>query len=445
MKIYNEVTSRFNETTGKWETISEDSFDYNGPMAMAAMIDEDGGNLTLPTNAVLIEQGDTITDTLKTTAGYFTNGDGTLEGSALMTGSLADSNENYYVNIVQTHPLSASAETQFSVAFGHVAGSGSNAVGDGTDPSNLKTATEAVYKQFASLLLPESETVSSASIGGFKISQQGSAGAISSGNKDEYIYILTGKRARFKDRLNKKTWTMTLSGSNSVGAGLGNLSLTDDSAFVAGVATPGGIRYNIVSGALGLPTGSDASIAKDHRTFGWYYPEMGCMVFSGAELSASIPGPYQGAAATAPTWDNEVHFEDTPGFHADNAVAALSSSGFEPLLNNDKNMKNHIKLAQCLKNVNGVALRLRSEEDQTQENYFCRVKAGDFNFSTNPTFVSGSDNEIRNANMIGNPTTFITGVGLYNASGHLVATAKLSSPLKKDFVSEATIKVKLTY
>ena len=47
--------------------------------------------------------------------------------------------------------------------------------------------------------------------------------------------------------------------------------------------------------------------------------------------------------------------------------------------------------------------------------------------------------------MVGNPTTFISGLGLYNAAGQLLATAKLSSPLKKNFASEATVKVKLTY
>ena len=36
-------------------------------------------------------------------------------------------------------------------------------------------------------------------------------------------------------------------------------------------------------------------------------------------------------------------------------------------------------------------------------------------------------------------------LGLYNSSGQLLAIAKLSSPLKKNFASEATIKVKLTY
>ena len=44
-----------------------------------------------------------------------------------------------------------------------------------------------------------------------------------------------------------------------------------------------------------------------------------------------------------------------------------------------------------------------------------------------------------------NPQVFITGVGLYNSAGQLLAIAKLSSPLKKNFASEATVKVKLTY
>ena len=98
-----------------------------------------------------------------------------------------------------------------------------------------------------------------------------------------------------------------------------------------------------------------------------------------------------------------------------------------------------------MRNVNGNALRLRSEEDQTQENYFCRIKAAEYNFSANPTFTSGSKNKIRNLDMHGNPQSFITGVGLYNSAGQLLAIAKLSSPLKKNFASEATVKVKLTY
>ena len=47
--------------------------------------------------------------------------------------------------------------------------------------------------------------------------------------------------------------------------------------------------------------------------------------------------------------------------------------------------------------------------------------------------------------MWGNPTVYISGVGLYSNAGKLVAVAKMSTPIKKNFSSEATIKVKLTY
>ena len=98
-----------------------------------------------------------------------------------------------------------------------------------------------------------------------------------------------------------------------------------------------------------------------------------------------------------------------------------------------------------MRNVDGNTLQLRSEEDATQENYFCRVKSTEYNFSANPTFVSGSKNKLRNLDMHGNPQTFITGLGLYNSAGQLLAVSSLSKPLKKNFASEATIKVKLTY
>jgi len=47
--------------------------------------------------------------------------------------------------------------------------------------------------------------------------------------------------------------------------------------------------------------------------------------------------------------------------------------------------------------------------------------------------------------MKGNPTTFISSVQLYNDAGEMVAVGNLSTPLKKNFSSEATVKVKLTY
>ena len=90
-------------------------------------------------------------------------------------------------------------------------------------------------------------------------------------------------------------------------------------------------------------------------------------------------------------------------------------------------------------------MKFRSEEEQNSVSYFCRVFSNDMNYSNNPTFVSGSQNLIRHEGMRTDPTVYITGINLYSSAGHLVATSKLSTPLKKNFGSEATIKVKLTY
>ena len=47
--------------------------------------------------------------------------------------------------------------------------------------------------------------------------------------------------------------------------------------------------------------------------------------------------------------------------------------------------------------------------------------------------------------MESNPKVFITTVGLYSDSNELVAVAKLSQPISKDFSKEALIRVKLDY
>ena len=47
--------------------------------------------------------------------------------------------------------------------------------------------------------------------------------------------------------------------------------------------------------------------------------------------------------------------------------------------------------------------------------------------------------------MESNPKVYITTVGLYNDNNELLAVAKLSQPIAKDFSKEALIRVKLDY
>jgi hypothetical protein len=76
---------------------------------------------------------------------------------------------------------------------------------------------------------------------------------------------------------------------------------------------------------------------------------------------------------------------------------------------------------------------------------FVRPQSTEFNYSENPSFISGSTGEVLYSQFINNPQTYITTVGLYNDNNELLAVAKLSRPLSKDFTSEALIRVKLDF
>ena len=76
--------------------------------------------------------------------------------------------------------------------------------------------------------------------------------------------------------------------------------------------------------------------------------------------------------------------------------------------------------------------------------YFCRATAGKFNYSTNPTYVSGGACVVKNV-ASDQSVAYITTVGLYSANNELLAVAKLSEPLKKDPSNELTLRVRLDY
>ena len=76
--------------------------------------------------------------------------------------------------------------------------------------------------------------------------------------------------------------------------------------------------------------------------------------------------------------------------------------------------------------------------------YFCRVPWNRYNYSTNPTYVSGAQIQVKSL-ASDTPIAYVTTVGMYNSAGELLATAKLSEPLRKDPTNELTLRVRLDY
>ena len=90
-----------------------------------------------------------------------------------------------------------------------------------------------------------------------------------------------------------------------------------------------------------------------------------------------------------------------------------------------------------------------------QQVIFVEENNKEFNFSSNPTYETGSVSVVNgdtittdgtlNSIFCWRPKTYITQVGLYDSDNELMEVAKLSQPVLKSFSREAIIKVKLDY
>ena len=344
---------------------------------------------------------DTITTQITVTNGYFDGGVGTLAGSNFSTSSLSATQKSYYYN------LQYNSKDHFSITYGHILGSGS-----AEETATMEGTTQAIYKQFFNFTEPSAENLRD-NAGWSMIDGTNGANAVT----QQGVYILATERLQMKDRLNPGTWTLNLSGSNTAGTAAATLSLTDDSKTENADSAPFGPRYNIVEGSAGSVT-----TAYDTKTYGHFYPDAGLMVLSANALSSSLPGDAE--------------------FKTSGSGFVGGGTGLTPDLRVIDGADNAHKLTRA---IQLGSVTLRSEEQQYIFDYFCRAKANEFNLSQNDTFWSGSSYQIRHDDMVTNPQVYISEVGLYDGQNQLVAVGRLSSPINKNFSSEAIVKVRLTY
>ena len=278
---------------------------------------------------------------------------------------------------------------QYSVAYGHKAGSGSldftNAVGSkGLSPSRN------IYSQYRQLVFgSESHNFNFTDF------------------TPDDIYVINVNRSRYKHNLKPGSLNLTLISGSGTGVGGATLKLTDDSITSTGSATltNAGRQFNIVSGSSGVRRGSSTVQVTDSGSYGFFYPDSGLIILNPAAIDHTLTNLVPGTSANT----------------AEN---------------------NHEKLFQAISG--GASFILDSEEKISSTFYFARARNFEFNYSTNPSFTDDSGNVLINS-MIDNPTSYITTVGMYNDEGDLLAVAKLSQPVTKDFTKEALIRVKLDY
>ena len=212
--------------------------------------------------------------------------------------------------------------------------------------------------------------------------------------------VINIARSRYKESIKPGSLTLRLSGS---GAGLTTLVLTDDSIASGSITNFIGSNryYSLVSGSEGIVTSSRAGVS---GSYGLLFPDLGVIILNSSALSqASADGGINLATGSVALY---------------NAISG--SANFIPRFN------------------------LQSEETVSSRYFFTRVKNADFNYTTNPSIINNSGSLLYDT-LINNPQTYVTTVGMYNDNNELLAVAKLSRPLIKDFTKEALIRIKLDY
>ena len=313
-------------------------------------------------------------------------------GFFVSNAQIANNTGKFYYNVYDKDTGDTTAEIQFAVAYGHKDGEGAPLYSGGTLATSLqdKSPSSTVYGQYRNLIFGDEEV-------GFTFQSQTS----------DDIYVITIDRTRYKEKLFPGTFNLKLSTDD------GTLELTDNSNDINTVSfVDSGRVYDIVSGSDGTSAGQ--TIANGYNaaggSYGKFLPDVGVIVLNGAALNASV-----------------VNGGINIGTNSDNDAAST---------------KNHELLFDAIKL--GDSFKLQSEETISSNFVFVRVRNSEFNYSTNPSNITSSG-ELRHDVMINTPQAYITTVGLYNDNNDLVAVAKLSRPLLKDFTKEALVRIKLDY
>ena len=300
----------------------------------------------------------------------------------------------YYMDVYNLHTSSDAAEVQFSIAYGDKNGNGAPTL---TQNDDSTMPTKATYNQYANVLLSANDQYFTTY----------------DGTDLENFYAININRARYKERLDPGNISLVLSGSRGI------VTLIDDSGGTDENVTTAGRVYNLVSGSLNIGSALTASIntytASNGQGFGLFYPDMGIMILNPNALSASVDLQLHPASPSIQNW---YHINSSKNEGAAKLLTAISG---------------------------GADFQARRTENVSTSHYFVRANNREFNFSNNPTFVTGSTGQFIWSTFERDPHVYITTIGLYDDSNELLAVAKTSKPIEKSFDKEVAIKVKLDF
>ena len=307
----------------------------------------------------------------------------------------------YYLSVYQADASTSEAAVQFQIAYANKNGGG----GVNFDSSvPFVSPTTTIYGQYRTLVLEDENS-------------DFVWGTDNTGSVDNDFYVISIERARYKQSLLPGSLNLTLKSSNSAYTAL---HLTDNSNEVTLPTFYGTMRaYQLISGSNGSSWDPNSDgFTTNNGSYGLVLPDISTILLNAKALDDDTSpngGINIGTLTTADT------FGDNPSKLYNAISGSVTVSGVDNIF------------------------ELNSQETLTSDYVFIRARNSEFNYTENPSFISGSTGEVIYPYFINNPQTFPTTVGLYNDSNDLLAVAKLSRPIQKDFTKEALVRVKLDF
>ena len=317
--------------------------------------------------------------------------------------------------------LSSSANHIFDITFGISAQSSIHA-----SVTSQKEKKKNIYNQMAQVLMGYDATGSI-----LRFDEDGNL--LDGGTKLDNVFFLNFSRLLSKDEIKKGTFELELGvddafNHNGQAVFANRIKITDYSASLASpsylVNSPAG-EYGILtatgSAPGGLPVTKTVGLGK-RFSVGLIFYQAGIAVISGSVFNKESRGGI---------------LDNSLGSSAFSSTSGVTT-GFTFLTGSEISAS-----ADGLRNrIYNIQFNNTTELNSTV--YFCRANHNEFNYSSNPTYVSGSKVRVKSQST-DNPVAYITTVGLYNDNNELMATAKLSEPLKKSPDTEFTIRARLDY
>lgn len=376
------------------------------------LLNTDGSSPTVPiTIFQTFSPSDVITNQVVVeTRGLWSNNSSSID-TYYTSSLLSDLQKEYYLEI-QSSTASCDESTEFYIAYGNRFGYGAP-FGEGQQND---TPTRAIYNQYRQLLLNPSDQAFSFKSGSLY-------------NNSDSIYVINFNSKLIGDKVDPGNFELNLSkldgnlypanqyitasrikpdsGSATI------ISLIDDSGDFADIApslTTSTRVFNVVSGSI-----LNGKSTSDIESYGLFYADYGVIILNADMLNSKL---------------------------AFNVTTASNVAG-----NNNLKLFASISGAANVTNTRSAThdFYARKVDIKTTSYYYVRIRNYQYNYSTNPTYYTGSNATLVYPDFKYNPVSYITSIGLYNANYELLAVAKLSKPLKKTFFDEYLITLKLEY